>query len=71
MRGCCVFRSWVRDAVIVRCSAMEFADHYKLAQEEQQNDAAEEGADDDDDQVVYMCSVAALSWLSGELMLWT
>jgi hypothetical protein len=64
----------VRDAVIVRCSAMEFADHYKLAQEEQQNDAAvDEGAeDDDDDQVVnYMLSVAALFWLSGELMLWT
>jgi hypothetical protein len=52
----------VRDAVIVRCSAMEFADHYKLAQEEHQNDAAvDEGAEDDDDQVVYMFSVAALS----------
>jgi hypothetical protein len=62
----------VRDAVIVRCSAMEFADHYKLAQEEQQNDAAaDEGADDDDDQVAYMFGVAALFWLSGELMLWT
>jgi hypothetical protein len=56
----------VRDAVIVRCSAMEFADHYKLAQEEQQNDAAaDEGADDDDNQVVNVLSVAALFWLSG------
>lgn len=43
---------WVKDAVIVRCSAMEFADHSKAAKMElaEQEKAATEDKDDNEDE---------------------
>ena len=40
---------WVRDAVIVRCNAMEFADHSKVALQEQEQQDQASGPEEDDD----------------------
>lgn len=61
--------SWVKDAVIVRCSAMEFADHSKLAQLEQQQVRPTWDSTGDYEAVEgdfgEACVVLALVWVDG------